>query len=352
MRTVRLTLADGAVFEGRCDGPEGILEGETVFTTGSTGYPQALTDPSYKGQILVFAFPLVGQYGVDEEALESRRPQAEAAVVSRVPDTGEGRRFREWLRRSGIPLVEGVDTRALVRHLRDRGTLWGRLGEGEPPRSSRFDRDLARIASCAAPEVDPGEGPLVAVLDWGIKESILRCLRARGVRVARLPWGARASEVLALEPRGVLLGNGPGDPQDLMDGPVGTVRELLGRVPLFGICLGMQVLALACGAVTEKLPFGHRGVNHPVREEATGRTLLTSQNHGYGVVEASTEAAGLLVAFRHLGDRSVEGIVSRAHPAWGVQFHPEAAPGPRDGAFLFDRFVASLGGDGRKGANA
>ncbi len=349
---VRLGLADGAVFEGRCEGPLEPREGETVFTTGSTGYPQGLTDPSYRGQILVFAFPLVGQYGVDEDALESLRPQPEAVVVSRVPETGAGRRFREWLRRAGIPLMEGVDTRALVLHLRDRGTLRGRLGDGSLPRSSRFAPDLVASASCSVPETDPGEGPLAAVLDWGVKESILRRLRERGVRVARLPWNASAREVLALRPRGVLLGNGPGDPQDLLSGPVGTVRELLGRVPLFGICLGMQVLALACGAATEQLPFGHRGVNHPVREEATGRTLLTSQNHGYGVVDASAEGAGLTVTFRHLGDGSVEGIASGAYPAWGVQFHPEAAPGPWDGAFLFDRFVASLDEEGRKGAAA
>jgi carbamoyl-phosphate synthase small subunit len=338
-----LTLQDGTCWEGYGSGPH--VSGEVVFNTASSGYPQSLTDPSYAGQILVFAFPMVGNYGVDAHWLEGTVPHVRAVVTSSLEaGTRAGEPLSEWLEARGIPFMSGVDTRALVRHLRSRGTLEGTTGApgaGFVPSGERPHY----VHQVSTPEVRDlgGRGPTVAVMDYGVKANILRCLLELGCHVVQFPHSAQPEEVLEIGPDGVLLSNGPGDPA-LLDDEVAVVRKLFGKVPLFGICLGMQLIARAAGADTEKLLFGHRGVNHPVVDLRTGRGFQTSQNHGYAVPSAGLERTGLEVTHRNLGDGSVEGLRHRELPLWGVQFHPEAFPGPEDPAFFFSEFLETVKG--------
>lgn len=336
-----LTLEDGTCWQGLGEGPE--TTGEVVFNTASSGYPQSLTDPSYAGQILVFAFPMVGNYGVDESWLESSRLWVRGVVTASLEDgTRAGRDLASWLREAGVPCMTGVDTRSLVRHLRSRGTLQGGILKTGSTFTAQDEVQLF-VPTVSTDEVRDmgGEGPTVAVIDYGVKANIIRDLRNRGCHVILFPHSATPEEVLGVSPAGVLLSNGPGDPA-LLDSEVSTVRALFGKVPLFGICLGVQLIARAAGASTEKLLYGHRGVNHPVVDVRTGKGFLTSQNHGYAVTESSLEGTGLDVTLKNLGDGSVEGLRHRELPVWGVQFHPEAFPGPTDPAFFFDEFLKSL----------
>ena len=345
MKQVVLTLCDGTRWEGFSANGLTEAEGEVVFTTAGCGYPQSLTDPSYNGQVLVFAFPLVGNYGVDEERLESGRPWVKAVIASSL--TGESRLgpvLEEWLQARGIPAVSGVDTRALVRHLRERGTVMGRVSpEGRLPEKTDLPRDLAIEASVKELKVhnEASGGPRIALLDYGVKANIVREFLRRDCTLFQCPAGMDAASVLALRPDGIVLSNGPGDPSWL--GPqVETVAALLGKRPLWGICLGLQVMALAAGAKTYKLPYGHRGANHAVAEAGGDRGWITSQNHGYAADGDSLRGTGFSVSFRHLGDGSVEGIQDDRAKAWAVQFHPEAFAGPRDTGFLFDDFLKGL----------
>jgi carbamoyl-phosphate synthase small subunit len=360
-------LEDGTRFDGElCGGAD--VTGEVVFNTAMTGYQEALTDPSYAGQIITYTYPLVGNYGVSAEAMESERAQARGVIMRDAKNaedaaSAEGG-WLDWLESCGVAAISGIDTRALVRHIRDRGALRGGIFSLETSEATAREQvaaepsmagaDLARAVSPEEPvRVGQGsEGPHVVGLDTGIKLSIVRQFRERGARLTLLPCTAAAEDVLAEDPDLVFLANGPGDPAAL-DYVVGEVRELVGRKPVVGICLGHQLLCRAVGLDTFKLPFGHRGANHPVKELATGRIEITSQNHGFAVrppdggekIEADepvrweTDFGAAELSHLNLYDRTVEGLELKDVPARTVQYHPEAGPGPHDARHLFDEFL-------------
>ncbi len=325
-----LVLEDGSVFRGRSSGALGVAHGEAVFTTAMTGYQEIVTDPSYAEQLVAFTAPMVGNYGVSPQRSESARPQARAVLMRRA--TGED--WPRWLQAQGIVALEEVDTRALVVRLRERGAMRAAAVAGAASveevlaavRAQASMAGRALVAGVSTPEpYRVGRGPTpVAVLDYGCKRSIVERLAASGVEATVWPHDIDAGTLLASRPAGVLLSNGPGDPAAL-PAHVEVVRELLGRVPLLGICLGHQLLALAAGLETFKLPFGHRGANHPVLELATSRVLVTSQNHGFAV-----RGDGPEVTHVSLYDGTVEGLALPDRRARSLQFHPEAGPGPHD----------------------
>lgn len=354
-----MALADGTVFEGVGFGAVADIGGEVVFNTGIVGYPESLTDPSYRGQILCQTYPLVGNYGVDPARFESERPQVAGYVVSELcarPSHATSRKtLDDWLRESGVPGIAGVDTRALTKRLRAHGVMTGLLAASgrslDPARLRREARAVpdpnARdlVAEVTTPEIriyNPRASRTVVLLDCGAKMGIVRALVRRGVSVVRVPADTDAARILAFGPQGAVISNGPGNPERA-GAAVATARRLLAeRVPLFGICLGNQVLALAAGGATYKLPFGHRGQNQPCLEEGTSRCHITSQNHGFAV-DASRLPRGWAPWFRNANDGTNEGIRLRRRPVFGVQFHPEAAPGPTDTEFLFDLFLEAAG---------
>jgi carbamoyl-phosphate synthase small subunit len=330
MRDAWLVLEDGTAFPGRAVGAPGAAAGEACFTTAGAGYEEAATDPSYVAQVLCFAYPLVGNYGVDPARMESERVQAEAIVMRTARPA-----WADWLRRQGVVAIDDVDTRSLVRRIRTDGVLRCAVGEApvdelhalalaQPPIDGR---PLDRHVGTEEPYI-VGAGPRLVLVDLGCKRSIPRRLAESGLEVVVVPGDWDADAILELDPRAVLIGNGPGDPA-VLDGPIATVRELLGRVPLFGICLGHQLLGLALDFPTFKLPFGHRGANHPVRDAFTGRVLVTVQNHGFAV------DADEYVSHVSLNDGTCEGLACEDFAS--VQFHPEAAPGPLDGLPFFER---------------
>jgi carbamoyl-phosphate synthase small subunit len=378
--TAYVLLEDGARFEGLACGADELAVGEIVFTTSMSGYQEAMTDPSYAGQLLAFTYPQVGNYGVSAEAMESDRVHARAAImraaVDREDAPGAEGGWVSWLTDCGIPAITDLDTRALVRHLRDRGAMRGgvfpsristdearALIEAEPDMTGR---DLAREVTPAQATVldpvaadqnagPPGRGLQIAMIDTGVKLSIVRNLRARGATVTLHPCHAGAEALLATEPDAVFLANGPGDPGAL-DYVVETVRGLVGKLPVYGICLGHQLLCRAVGLETYKLPFGHHGANHPVKDLSTGRTEITSQNHGFAVlgpggartidddepVRWETDFGVAELTHINLYDRTVEGLTLRDVPGATDQYHPEAGPGPHDSLYLFDRFVDAI----------
>ena len=364
-------LEDGARFDGEACGAPGSVTGEIVFNTAMSGYQESVTDPSYAGQLITFTYPHIGNYGVSGEAMESDRVHARAAIMRAAADRddapGAEGGWLSWLADCGVPAITGVDTRALVRHIRERGAMRGGVFPGataqdeaavliaaEPPMN---DRDLTGEVSPAAPVfLDPdASGPRIVAIDTGIKTSIVRNWRERGVRLELHPAASSAQELLARDPDAVFLANGPGDPAAL-DHIVQTVRGVVGKVPVFGICLGHQLLCRAVGLETYKLRFGHRGANHPVKDLETGRIAITSQNHGFAVLgpdgggtiegdEPVRWETGVGVAeLTHLNlyDRTVEGLVLRDVPGAAVQYHPEAGPGPHDATYLFDRFLDEI----------
>jgi len=354
MSTVRdalLVLRDGTTFEGElvgADPPAGVVSGEVVFNTALTGYQEIITDPSYAGQIITFTYPHIGNYGVTPADAEAARPHCRGVIVRDLARRRSNWRSTEdldaYLRRVGLSGIAGVDTRRLTRHIRDSGAMPGAFGTAERAVLERAASaepgtdgvDLVREVTCDRPYT-VGDGPhRVVAYDFGIKATILRHL-AGIATVEVVPARTPAAAVLEREPDGVFLSNGPGDPAALGD-LLPVIGELLGRVPVFGICLGHQLLSAAIGGRTYKLPFGHHGGNHPVRRLATGGVEITSQNHNYAVDEDSI--AGVAeVTHRNLNDGVVEGIRCLEVPAFGVQYHPEAGPGPHDARYLFAAFA-------------
>jgi carbamoyl-phosphate synthase small subunit len=339
----RLILQDGTTLTGRLRGYAKSVAGEVVFNTGMVGYTEALTDPSYRGQIMVLTYPLVGNYGVPAH-FESAKIQATALVVSELASeyshAAATKSLPQWLEEQGIPCLSGIDTRALTKRLRHAGVMLGRLvAEGEDiALDDPNQRNLVADVSVRERIVYPGNGKTVLLVDCGCKESIVTELRARGVTVIRVPWDY---DFLAEDFDGVLVSNGPGDPSACTATIDNVRRALATNRPVFGICLGHQLLALAAGARTYKLKFGHRGHNQPCKEEGTERCYITSQNHGYAV-DAQTLPSGWDAWFTNANDGSNEGMRHRTRPLMSVQFHPEAAPGPVDSARLFDEFVSLM----------
>lgn len=356
---MQLILEDGTEYNGLAFGAQRPVFGEVVFTTAMSGYIETLTDPSFRGQILVLTYPLAGNYGVPaarpagtlDGPFESDRIQVQGLVVqhaiSRPSHHKSVRTLGEWLGSEGVPAVTGIDTRTLTRRLRERGTMRGWLLPGNRPLDEErrtahgveMQRELFRLVAPNEPiRIGNGDGPHVLLVDAGAKDNLTRSLLRRGARVTRAPWHADLA-ALASGTDGVLIGNGPGDPKDLGE-LVEQIRGLLARpsLPIFGVCLGHQILALAAGGDTFKLPYGHRGVNQPVQEIGTRRCFVTSQNHGYAVRENSLPR-DWEPWFVNLNDGTNEGIRARFKPVFSVQFHPDACPGPRDTGFLFDEFL-------------
>jgi carbamoyl-phosphate synthase small subunit len=354
-----LVLEDGRVFAGSSFGADGDVEGEVVFTTAMTGYQEVATDPSFRGQIVCMTYPLIGNYGVTPYDDQSRRPWISGMIVREYcaePSNwrSEGT-LADYLRAHDIPAIQGVDTRALTRHLRSRGTMRGILAPNARAHSLDELRDRARhawtpsdanvVADVSTPEErDTGPGSVhVVVIDCGVKENIVESLRRRGVRVTIVPFDTPFDAIAALRPDGVLTSPGPGDPENAHPA-IETVREVVTHeMPYLGVCLGHQLLALAIGATTSKLKFGHRGGNHPVLNLDTGHVHITSQNHGYQVDAASVPVdRGWRVSRVNLNDDSVEGLAHASLPVFSVQYHPEGAPGPQDNQHVFDEFLELL----------
>jgi carbamoyl-phosphate synthase small subunit len=430
VRAAYVLLEDGTRFEGEACAADAHAVGEVVFTTGMSGYQESVTDPSFAGQLIAFTYPHIGNYGISRRAMESERIWARAAIMREAcnrEDAPEAERgWLDWLSDREVPAISGVDTRALVRHIREAGSMRGgifprRIGKEEAraliaAEPSMSGRDLAAVVTpdrvtfhggafpgegstgalagegerrstgaladegkrrstdaladgngAPSGSVNGGEGPLIAVLDTGIKLSIVRNLVQRGARVALYPCSTKAEDLLAEDPDAVFVANGPGDPAAL-DYVVDTIRELVGKKPVWGICLGHQLLCRALGLETYKLPFGHRGANHPVKDLHTGRVEITSQNHGFAVlgpggaktldsdepVRWSTDFGEAQLTHVNLYDRTVEGFELLEAPGGAVQYHPEAGPGPHDSLYLFDRFLERIAsskesGPGRAG---
>jgi carbamoyl-phosphate synthase small subunit len=378
-----LALEDGRVWRGRGFGAAAEVTGEVVFNTSMTGYQEILTDPSYCGQIVTMTYPLIGNYGVNAQDVESRRVFAEGLVVrelSRVVSNWRAEiSLDDYLKQAGIPGISDIDTRSVVRHIRERGSMRGCLSTLDSNERAVIERarsapemvglDLASVVTCNEPyewtddqsyaygsprllhpnvkpdaidEVAPGAARFeprfhVVAYDFGLKYNSLRNMASLGCRVTVVPAHTSAEDVQSLKPDGIWLSNGPGDPEPLA-GVIANLRKLIGRYPVFGICLGHQLLGLALGGRTYKLPFGHHGGNQPVKDLATGKVEITAQNHGFAV-DADSLPQDCEVTHINLNDNTVEGLKHRSYPVYSVQYHPEAGPGPHDAAHLFDRFV-------------
>jgi len=359
-----LVLEDGSVHRGESMGARVEGHGEVVFNTSMTGYQEVLTDPSYAGQLVTLTYPLVGNYGINPQDFESAKIRVAGFVVREhcdEPSHGQSdQTLDEYLKSQGIPGICGVDTRAITRRLRERGVMMGLITTANPEAAAaqlaempRYDdQDLVRTVTAeeryrwsvegpapAALGLADGEEPQhrILVTDVGLKYNILRLLQKRGCEVIAVPAETSAEDMLAMNPSGILLSPGPGDPQ-LLDYVVGNVRQILGRVPVMGICLGHQLTARALGGSTYKLPFGHRGGNHPVQDLETGRVYITAQNHGFAV-DPDTLPSGLEVSHINLNDQTVEGTRHRDMPLFTIQYHSEASPGPRDNEYIFDQFL-------------
>jgi carbamoyl-phosphate synthase small subunit len=368
--TAYVLLEDGTRFDGEACAAEGHTVGEVVFTTGMSGYQESMTDPSFAGQLIAFTYPHIGNYGASGEAMESEQPWARAAIMREAGNREDApsaeRGWLDWLADCGVQGISGVDTRALVRHIRAAGAMRGgvfpasmaqararELIDAEPPMAGQ---DLAAVVTPREmSRHGSGEGPRIAVIDTGIKASMVRELVARGACVSLYPCSTGAQELLAEDPDAIFLANGPGDPAALSY-IVATVRELVGVKPVWGICLGHQLLCRAVGLETFKLPFGHHGANHPVRDLQTGRVEITSQNHGFAAlgpggsrtidtdepVRWQTDFGEAALSHVNLYDRTVEGLELLEVPGGTVQYHPEAGPGPHDSLYLFDRFLERI----------
>ncbi|PYG89914.1 carbamoyl-phosphate synthase small subunit [Ruminiclostridium sufflavum DSM 19573] len=346
-----LLLEDGTVFEGNSFGMEGDVVGEVVFNTGMTGYQEVLTDPSYCGQIVCMTYPLIGNYGVNLDDIESVKPQVKGFIVRELCQTPSNWRsiesLNEYLRRNEIIGLEGIDTRELTIILRDKGTMKGTIVTAEKLTEVEEKLDKLKkytidnpVLQVTTPEIvhTAGNGLRIALIDYGLKKNIVRSLVRRNCDVTVFPATATAEEILAVNPDGIMLSNGPGDPKDCRF-QIDNIKKLIGKRPIFGICLGHQLTALANGADTEKLKYGHRGCNHPVKDVEKDMTYITSQNHGYTILEDSLDKEVMSVSHINMNDGTIEGIRYKNSPLFTVQFHPEASPGPGDTAYLFDEFI-------------
>jgi carbamoyl-phosphate synthase small subunit len=373
-RPAKLALANGMVFTGQAFGADGEVHGEVVFNTSMTGYQEILTDPSYNGQIVTMTYPLIGNYGINAEDVESRGLFLKGFIVRELCEIPSNFRSTEsldsYLKRNNIVGLQGIDTRSLVRQIRTQGAMMGVLSTVDldnasllrkvqgtpglagqdlvrnvmPKESYGWDVPLSELGrpSDYASDAGRADGPHVVAIDYGMKWNIARYLRDIGCRVTIVPGTATADEILAMQPDGVFLSNGPGDPEPLTYA-IETIQGLLGKIPIFGICLGLQLLGLAFGGKTYKLRFGHRGANQPVLNVRTGKVEITSQNHGFAV-DAATLPSDVEVTHINLNDQTIEGIRHKVYPAFGVQYHPEAAAGPHDSHYLFSEFLEQMQG--------
>jgi carbamoyl-phosphate synthase small subunit len=367
-KIAKLALEDGCVFTGRHFGAAGTTQGEVVFNTSMTGYQEILTDPSYKGQIVTMTYPLIGNYGINRQDVESRQPHVAGFIIKELAPLHSNYRadlsLHDYLVQNNIVAIQGIDTRALTRRLRLSGSMRGVLSseilddnelvtkarsaaqmEGAdwvkavmPKDSSTWEEDLG---DWPPGNVERGDGLHVVALDCGAKNNILRNLAQRGVKITVLPPDTTAEEILKHRPDGLFVSNGPGDPAAL-DYAVKPLIGTIGKVPIFGICLGHQLLSRAIGAKTYKLKFGHRGGNQPVKNLDTGRVEITSQNHGFAVDPQSLEKSGGVITHLNLNDGTVEGFRHKTLPVFSVQYHPEASPGPHDAGYLFDAFMEMM----------
>ncbi|MEK3914654.1 carbamoyl phosphate synthase small subunit [Paenibacillus sp. FSL H7-0331] len=346
----RLLLEDGTLFEGQAFGSERESAGEVVFQTGMTGYQEVLSDPSYCGQLVTMTYPLIGNYGINRDDFEAIRPWIHGFIVRKhelAPSNWRSSMSLDaLLKQHEIPGISGIDTRMLTRILRQHGTMKGLLTTSSQSLASLQEQlhaisplsNPAALVSTPQPYRSPGAKERIVVVDFGCKSGIIRELITRGCDVTVVPHDTTAEQIRRFNPDGILLSNGPGDPKDVAY-VLPVIRELLGEIPMFGICLGHQLFALACGADCSKLTFGHRGSNHPVKHLETGRCLITSQNHSYAVVDASVAATDLTITHINNNDGTIEGLQHNYYPAFSVQFHPEASPGPYDSNALFDQFL-------------
>lgn len=352
--TVYICLADGQIFEGKRFGASGEITGELVFTTGMGGYIETLTDPSYFGQIVMQTFPLIGNYGFIDEDMESTKSYVSAYIVReycKEPSNFRcGKTLDDYLKENNIIGVYDVDTREITKIIRESGVMNAVICSD--PRKADFDKikeykitDAVKSTSVEKPCLVPSENHKynVVLIDYGKKDNIPRELAKRGCNVAVVPYNTKAEDILKLNPDGIMLSNGPGDPSDNEE-CIEELKKLIGKVPIFGICLGHQLLALSMGGKTIKLKYGHRGVNQPVKNLKTGRTYISSQNHGYAVINEDIEKAGGIISYVNANDGTNEGVDYPDKKAFSVQFHPEVCSGPHDTRFLFDRFIDMIGG--------
>ena len=353
-----LVLEDGTTFYGNAFAGSGEVSGEIVFNTSMTGYQEVLTDPSYKGQIVTMTYPLIGNYGINSEDMESGKIQVEAFVVKEyepVPSNWRSQKtLADYLNKEGKIGIEGVDTRALTRHIRLAGAMKGvisttdldpaSLAEKAKASPGLVGRDLVQEVTCKKPYQWSQEKDAlfnVAAFDFGLKSNIANSLVKRGCNVTVVPAGTTAEEIRAMNPDGIVLSNGPGDPEPITYA-VRTVQNLIGEYPMFGICLGHQLLGLALGGKTYKLKFGHRGANHPAKNLLTGKVEITTQNHGFCVDMESIKDPDIEITHINLNDQTLEGLKHKKLPVFSVQYHPEASPGPHDSSYLFDEFIKSM----------
>lgn len=352
-----LILEDGHIFSGTAIGSHREVISEIVFNTSMTGYLEVLTDPSYAGQAVTMTYPLIGNYGINFSDMESKRPWVEGFIVRELSRTASNFRcegsIQDFLEKHDIPGIAGIDTRALTKLLREKGTMNGMITTDEnynleeilPKLKAYSVGNVVEQVTCKEKRVIKGHGKRVALLDFGAKDNIARSLNERGCEVTIYPAHTSADELLADKPDGIMLSNGPGDPKSCTQVIEELKKLYASDVPIFAICLGHQLMALATGADTHKLKYGHRGGNHPVKDLSTGRVYISSQNHGYVVDTATLDDAVARPAFVNVNDGTNEGLEYVGKKIFTVQFHPEACPGPRDSAYLFDRFIDMMGGD-------
>ncbi|MEH7110859.1 carbamoyl phosphate synthase small subunit [Neobacillus niacini] len=349
----QLILEDGTIFIGEGFGSHMDTIGEVVFNTGMTGYQEILSDPSYCGQIVMLTYPLIGNYGINRDDFETINPAVKGFIVKDATEFPSNWRSEftldEYFKMKKIPGIAGIDTRKLTRIIRKYGTLKGAICsiERDPNevisklKQTKLPIDQVRSVSTKNSYPSPGRGKRIVLVDFGMKHGILRELNKRNCDVVVVPYHTTADEILQFRPDGIMLSNGPGDPKDVPEA-IHMIKQIMGLVPLFGICLGHQLFALASGANTIKMKFGHRGSNHPVKDLATGKIAITAQNHGFTVEEQSLQGTRLVVTHIALNDGTVEGLKHLDYPAFTVQYHPEASPGPEDANHLFDQFLAMI----------